>query len=119
MTHSNISLRTITGPLATLAKAAPLLVLLLLPDALGHDEAYAGIDYGYALLALLGSAGCLGYLASRLSSRLDLLPGRARTILVPVRSNASGDAIGEDWPLLVGLVFGPLILLLAGLGGWV
>ncbi len=119
MARSNPSPQTIVSPLATLAKAVPLLVLLLLPDALGRDEAYAGIDYGYALLALLGSAGCLGYLASRLSSRLDSLPIRARTILVPARSDTSGDAIGEDWPLLVGLVFGPLILLLAGLGGWV
>lgn len=105
-------------------RAWSLLVVLasgLLTYFAPHDEAYAGADYGISLLAALGAASCLGYLASRLSLRLDLLPR-----LLPAASGLSPSVVvtggletGEDWPLLVALLFGLFLMILAGLGGWV
>lgn len=102
----------------------PLLVVLasgLLAHFAPHDEAYAGADYGISLLATLGAAGCIGYLASRISLRLDLLPrlSPAASGPLPTVISAGGPEKGEDWPVLVALLFGLFIVLLAGLGGWV
>jgi hypothetical protein len=39
---------------------------------------------------------------------------------LPNAANVTNDDVpGEDWPLLISLLFGPLLVLLAGLGGWV
>lgn len=120
MTHGDFKIRPVkhSGPLAALLRVAPLLVLLLLPEMLTPDEAHAAVDYGYALLATLGAVGAFSYLATRLSSPLDFppIPGGVGLSHAP---DAVGATPGEDWPLLVALVFGALIVLLAGLGGWV
>ncbi|HET7479617.1 MAG TPA: hypothetical protein VFJ72_08905 [Rubrobacteraceae bacterium] len=102
----------------------PVLVVLvsgLLTYFAPHDEAYAGADYGISLLATLGAAGCIGYLASRISLRLDLLPRLrpAASGLLPSALTTAGPETGEDWPVLVALLFGLFLMLLAGLGGWV
>ena len=86
------------------AGAGPLLALVLiglLADVARPEEAYAGIGYGLSLLAFLGAAGG----AACLTSRLAASPG------LSVR--------GEGWPVLVALLFGPLAVLISGLGGWV
>ena len=104
--------------------AGPLFVLLLagfLTDVTPHDEAYAGLQYALSLLALLGATGCIASFAYRLALNPDPLPWTAPTAsrlptaaaLASVRENAG------DWPLLVALLFGPFVVLLAGLGGWV
>ena len=114
--------KTSAEPLAALVKAAPILAVLvvgLLSDVLRHGEATAGIEYGYALLALFTAAGCLGYLAWRISSRRIAQPSFVTTRLPHAASIVKSDAPGEDWPLLISLLFGPLLVLLAGLGGWV
>jgi hypothetical protein len=112
----------IDTPLATLIKAITLLAVIalgLVSDVLRHDEASATIEYGYVLLGILAAAGCLGYLAVRFSSRLADTPLFGTTRL-PHAANVASDAVpGEDWPLLISLLFGPLLVLLAGLGGWV
>ena len=104
--------------------AGPLFVLLLaglLTDVAPNDEAYAGIDYALSLLALLGAAGCIVGLTVRLALGLDPLPwtGPAASGLPAAVALANVSERGEDWPLLVALLFGPLVILLAGLGGWV
>jgi len=104
-------------------RASPLLALVLLGllTDVARPEAYAGIGYGLSLLAFLGAAGCAARLTARLATRLDPLPwaspaapaARDRTSVVDV------SARGEGWPLLVALLFGPLPVLISGLGGWV
>lgn len=113
-----------TADTGSVARTWPLLVVLVsgfLAYFARHDEAYAGADYGISLLAALGAASCIGYLASRLSLRLDLLPclGPAASGLSPSAIVTGGLETGEDWPLLVALLFGLFLMLLAGLGGWV
>ena len=105
-------------PFATLLKLASLFVLLLIPNWLDPEEAYTAVEYSYALLAAFGAAGALGYLAIYFASSLDFPPvfDGVRLSRTP---EIAGDTPGEDWPLLVALVFGPVVLLLAGLGGWV
>ena len=114
---------------ATTARAArfgagPLVLLLLaglLADVAPNDGAHAGLDYALSLLALLGAAGCVVSLTHRLSSGLGPLPwarSAAPGLPAPAAlSNVSGG--GEDWPLLVALLLGTLVVLLAGFGGWV
>ena len=105
------------------AGAGPLLALVLaglLAEVVDHEGASAGIDYGLSLLALLGATGCVVSLAGRISSNLDSLP-RSGISNAP-RPIAALPAIlvrGEDWPVLVALLFGALIVLFSGLGGWV
>lgn len=106
------------------AGAGPLLALVLiglLADVARPEEAYAGIGYGLSLLAFLGVAGGAVCLTSRLHARLDPLPWTG--IVGPVaRTFASVPGLssrGEGWPLLVALLFGPLAILISGLGGWV
>ena len=99
-----------------------LVLLGLLADVARPEEAYAGIGYGLSLLALLGAAaGYAARLTGRLATHLDPLPwaspaapaARASTLV-------QGAAVrGEGWPLLVALLFGPLAVLISGLGGWV
>lgn len=121
-TGSSTRFRNGLQPLAVFSKATPILGILLLglfADVLRHDEASGVIEYGYALVALFATVSCMGYLALRLQSRLMALPSFGVTRLTRAASASDGDAPGEDWPLLISLLFGPLIVLLAGLGGWV
>lgn len=111
-------------PRAAQAGAVPLLVLLLaglLTDVAPHDEAYASLDYALTLLALLGAAGSIAGFTYRLSLSPYPLPwNRPATPGLPATAVlADVSKRGESWPLLVALLFGPLVVLLAGLGGWV
>ena len=109
---------------AARAGAGPLLALVLiglLADVTRPEEAYAGIDYGLSLLAFLGATGCMVCLTSRLAARMDPLPW-AGPAAPAARAFASAPGLlvrGERWPLLVALLFGPLVVLISGLGGWV
>ena len=108
-------LRTGAGPLLALV------LIGLLTDVARPEEAYAGIGYGLSLLALLGAAGYAARLTGRLATRLEPLPW-ASPVAPAARTSkwASGvSARGEGWPLLVALLFGPLAVLISGLGGWV
>ena len=104
--------------------AGPLLALVLiglLTDVARPEEAYAGIDYGLSLLAFLGATGCVVCLTSRLAASLDPLPWTS-PVAAAFRAFAPAPGVstpGEAWPLLVVLLFGPLAVLISGLGGWV
>jgi len=106
------------------AGAGPLLALVLiglLADVARPEEAYAGIGYGLSLLAFLGAAGGAVCLTSKLAARLDPLPwaGPATPAARLFASDPGLSVRGERWPLLVALLFGPLVILISGLGGWV
>lgn len=113
--ESDHTLRSGAGPLLALV------LIGLLADVARPEEAYAGIGYGLSLLAFLGAAGGAVCLTSRLAASLDPLPwagpaAPAARALAP----APGLSLrGEGWPLLVALLFGPLAVLISGLGGWV
>jgi hypothetical protein len=100
----------------------PALCLLLADLLLPQQETYANPEYGFSLIAAVGAAGCISYLLSAVS-RLQQAPFGARALLfgpssiAPSSTNSRGD--GEDWPLLVALLFGSLLILFSGLGGWV
>lgn len=118
------SSKVLGGDAGLRAGAGPLLALVLiglLADVARPEEAYAGIGYGLSLLAYLGAAGCAACLTARLATRLDPLPW-ASPEAPPARTSAfvvGVSARGERWPLLVALLFGPLAVLISGLGGWV
>ena len=87
-----------------------------------REEVYANPEYGFSVLALLGAAGCIGHLAANLSRRSGTLDFAC---CVPIRvvlaaTLPGGVPVGAgEWPVLVALLFGPLVFLLSGLGGWV
>lgn len=104
--------------------AGPLLALVLiglLADVARPEETYAGIGYGLSLLAFLGAAGGAACLTTRLASRLAPLPWAAPASPASRSFAMAPDASvrGAAWPLLVALLFGPLAVLISGLGGWV
>jgi hypothetical protein len=87
-----------------------------------QQDLYASADYGLPVLALLGTAGCIGYawafifryrLADFGSASLPAWPS-SPSIIIP-----GNPGRGEVWPLLVALLFAPLPVLFSGLGGWV
>lgn len=74
------------------------------------------------MLALFGAAGCIGHLAASISRRSGALDfACSAPIRVPPAAVVPGGILGGtgEWPVLVALLFGPLVFLLAGLGGWV
>jgi hypothetical protein len=101
-----------------LAAACLLLADLFLPQ----QDAYASAEYGVPFLAAVGAAGCVGYLLSAIL-RLYRAPFGSRGLLFGASSVATSGADdlagGDDWPLLVALLFGSFLILLSGLGGWV
>ena len=108
---------------AARAGAGPFLALVLiglLAEVARPEEAYAGIDYGLSLLAFLGATGAV-CLTTRLATGRGPLPW-AGPVGPTARTFASVpdlSVLGERWPLLVALLFGPLVVLISGLGGWV
>jgi hypothetical protein len=98
-------------------------ICLFLADVLlPQQEAYASAEYGFPLLAAVGAAGCIGYFLSAIF-RLHRAPFGSRGLLFGSSSVAAfsvnGRGGGEDWPLLVALLFGSFLILFSGLGGWV
>ena len=111
-----------SGVLSACGKLCPALVglvasLLLLVGPLPQQAAHAGVGYVFSLIAVVGAAGLFGCLLVLASRRLPLRPGGLLGASPPTTRRAG--VPGEDWPLLVVLLFGPLCVLLAGLGGWV
>ena len=93
--------------------------MLLADILLPQQDAYASAEYGFPLLAAVGAAGCIGYLLSAIF-RLHRAPFSTRGLLFGSSSAATFvDGSGEDWPLLVALLFGSFLMLFSGLGGWV
>lgn len=97
-----------------------LLLLGLLANVSSREEIYTNPEYGFSILALYGAAGCIGHLAASLSRRpgaLDFanrIPVWAQTVAAVPGGYPAG-----EWPVLVALLFEPLVFLLSGLGGWV
>ena len=99
-----------------------LVLLGLLVSLFSREEVYANLEYGFPLLALFGAAGCIGQLTVSISRRSGTLAfacfipaGTLRATVV--RGGVPGET--SDLPVLIALLFGPLVVLLAGLGGWV
>jgi hypothetical protein len=97
-------------------------IWLFLAGFLPHQDVYANPDYGFPVLAALGTVGCVGYLLAFISRHYEV-PFGSFTLLAEFSSaaqvSASGPGEGEDWPLLVALLFRPFLILFSGLGGWV
>jgi hypothetical protein len=99
-----------------------LFLLSLLVNLFSREEVHANPEYGLSVLALFGAAGCIGHLAASLSRRSGVLDFAC---CVPLRvlpaAVAPGGVLGGtgEWPVLVALLLGHLVLLLSGLGGWV
>jgi hypothetical protein len=108
--------------LASLPQTALFAIWLLLVDVSPQQDVYANPDYGLSLLAALGTAGCLGCLLTAIF-RLYRAPFGSRGVLSCSSSveafSVDGRGGGEDWPLLVALLFGSFLMLFSGLGGWV
>jgi hypothetical protein len=110
------ALRGISSPAFGLA------LLGLLVSLFSREEVYANLEYGFPMLALFGAAGCIGQLTVSISRRSGTLafacciPAGALRASV-VRGGVPGET--SDLPVLIALLFGPLVVLLAGLGGWV
>jgi hypothetical protein len=112
-----------TGALRGISSVAFRLVLLgVLVNLFSREEVYASFEYGFPLVALFGAAGCIGQLTVSISRRSGALASaccipvgvlRATAVRVGVRGET------EDLPVLMALLLGPLVVLLAGLGGWV
>jgi hypothetical protein len=102
--------------------ALGLLLLGLLANVSSREEIYTNPEYGFSILALFGAAECIGHLAASLtrsSGALDSanrIPVRALTVAAVPGGYPAG---AGEWPVLVALLFGPLVFLLSGLGGWV
>ena len=97
------------------------LFVLLADILLPQQDAYASAEYGFPLLAAVGAAGCIGYLLSAIF-RLHRAPFSSRGLLfgsLSATTSVDGRKGGEDWPLLVALLFGSFLMLFSGLGGWV
>jgi hypothetical protein len=111
------ALRGVSSP------ALGLVLLGLLVNVFSGDEIYAGLEYAFPLLALFGAAGCIGQLTVTISRRSGTLASACRVSAEVLRSRLErlhgvGGETG-DLPVLMALLFGPLVVLLAGLGGWV
>ena len=113
----------VTGALRGIfSPAFGLLLVGLLVAFFSREEVYANLEFGFPMLALFGAAGCIGQLTLSISRRSGALASaccvptwvlRARVVRDGVRGETS------DLPVLIALLFCPLVVLLAGLGGWV
>jgi len=97
-------------------------LLGVLVSIFSREEVYANLEYGFPLLALFGAAGCIGQLTVSISRRSGTLASACCIPTGILRAMVVRDGIrGEtgELPVLVALLFCPLVVLLAGLGGWV
>ena len=112
-----------TGALRGILSPAFGLVLFgLLVNFFSREEVYANLEYGFPMLALFGAAGCIGQLAVSISRRSSALVSACCVPTWVLRTRVVGNGVrGETsaLPVLIALLFSPLVVLLAGLGGWV
>jgi hypothetical protein len=121
-TVSKIRARAATrAPSGFVIPALGVLLLGLLANLSSREEVYANPEYGFSVLAFLGAAGCIGHLAASLSRSSGALDLACRVPIRVLPAAVPGGIAGStgDWPVLVALMFGPLVFLLSGLGGWV
>jgi hypothetical protein len=110
------ALRRVSSP------AFGLVLLGLLVNVFSGEEIYASLEYAFPLLALFGAAGCIGQLAVSISRRSNTLVSACCVPVEVLRAAIERHGLrGETryLPILMALLFGPLVVLLAGLGGWV
>jgi len=94
----------------------------LLVNLFSREEVYTNLEYGFPLLALFGAAGCIGQLAVSISRRSGTLASACCVPAGILRATVAGEGVGGETshlPVLMALLLGPLVVLLAGLGGWV
>ena len=99
-----------------------LVLLGVLVSFFSREEVYASLEYGFPMLALFGAAGCIGQLTVSISRRSGTLASACCLPIRVLRARVVRDGVrGEtsDLPVLIALLFCPLVVLLAGLGGWV
>jgi hypothetical protein len=99
-----------------------LLLFGLLVTFFSREEIYANLEYSFPMLALFGAAGCISQLTVSISRRSDTLASACCIPIWVLRARVVRDGVrGEtsDLPVLIALLFCPLVVLLAGLGGWV
>ena len=112
-----------TGALRGIFSPAFGLVLFgLLVNFFSREEIYANFEYGFPMLALFSAASCIGQLTVSISRRSGTLASASYVPIWVLRARVVRDGVrGEtsDLPVLVALLFCPLVVLLAGLGGWV
>jgi hypothetical protein len=110
------ALRGVSSP------AFGLVLLGLLVSLFSREEFYTGLEYAFPLLALFGAAGCIGQLTVSISRRSGTLASACCIPVAVLRSTVARRSIPGQTrrlPVLMALLFGPLVVLLAGLGGWV
>ena len=94
----------------------------LLVNYFSKEEIYANLEFGFPMLALFGVAGCIGQLTVSISRCSDTLVSACCVPVWILRARVVRDGVcGETshLPVLIALLFCPLVVLLAGLGGWV
>jgi hypothetical protein len=98
-----------------------LVVGLLFGEAPVSEQACAELAHAVALLSILGSSASAGYLAFFVFRICAGHPGPWAALSTVSRKPFADEAPdeGEDWPLLVTLLFRKIPVLFAGLGGWV
>ena len=113
----------VTGALRGIASPAFGLVLFgVLVNLFSREEVYASLEYGFPLLALFGAAGCIGQLTVSISRRSGTLASACCIPVEVLRSTVERRSLSSQTgrlPVLMALLFGPFVVLLAGLGGWV
>jgi hypothetical protein len=110
------ALRGVSSP------AFGVVLLGLLVSLISREEIYAGLEYAFPLLALFGAAGCIGQLTVSISRRSGTLASACCIPVEVLRSTMERRSLpGQTGrlPVLMALLFGPFVVLLAGLGGWV
>jgi hypothetical protein len=107
----------------SLMLAAVTPVVYLLWDLLTNPLFHGNVEYELSVLAALGTAGCLGHLLARAyhnsGSLLQVCSSLTGTLNADALRPSRLSLRNADWPLLIALLFGPFLVLLAGLGGWV
>ena len=94
----------------------------LLVNFFSREEVYANLEHGFPMLALFGAAGCISQLTVSISRHSGTLASACCLPIRVLRARVVRDGVrGEtsDLPVLIALLFCPLVVLLAGLGGWV
>ena len=110
------ALRGVSSP------AFGLVLLGLLVNVFSGEEIYASLEYAFPLLALFGAAGCIGQLTVSISRRSGTLTSACCIPVEVLRSTVERHTLPQQTvrlPVLMALLFGPFVVLLAGLGGWV